>query len=50
MNYYMKRAFDRDLTVAQRVLPALKTMDPLLVTEVEDLFMDLLRMIDFKER
>ena len=50
MNFYMKRAFDRDLTVAQQVLPALKTMDANLVGEVEDLFMELLRMIDLENR
>ena len=50
MNFCMKRAFDRDLTVAQQVLPALKTMDANLVGEVEDLFMELLRMIDLENR
>jgi len=48
MNYYMKKAFDRDLAVASLVLPALKTMDANLVGEVEGLFGDLLRMIDFE--
>ena len=48
MNYYMKKAFDRDLTVASLVLPALKTMDANLVGEVEDLFGELLRMMDFE--
>lgn len=49
MNYYMKKAFDRDLAVASLVLPALKTMDANLVGEVEDLFGDLMHMMDFEE-
>ena len=47
MNYYMKKSFDGDFAVASLVLPALKTMDTNLVGEVEELFQDLLRMMDF---